>query len=150
MITKEIIVKKELSRQGWPYPTAVPTTHTPQVPPRRMDKLEYAKFMSELGIKDGDIVYSYSPITDNGKDIRDFAKHRFFIVGAIQELHYSVDYRATGEPMSLYLINFMNAENPAINGFWTSPGSYKKVDYNELNQECRQIVDSRNNRNQAN
>lgn len=151
MITHNIIVTPavQTSPKGWPYPG----THTPrfQQHVKKMDKLEYTKYVTDLGLKDGDIVYSYNAPVDNGKSIWELPKHRFFIIGAVQEIHYSVEYKPNGEPMCLYLINLMNmAERPNVGGFWTSVGLYKKVDYNDLNMECKQIVDTHNSRNQTN
>lgn len=154
MITHNIIVKKEESYQSryqnWPYQGQHHSNLSSNpFRERRMDKLEYTNYISnQLGLKDGDIVYSYSPFNDNGKSVTDLHPHRFFFVDAVQELHYSVEYSPNNEPRCLFLTNFNTVQNSNC-GFWTSKGSYKKVDYNDLNMECKKIVDSRNNRKEA-
>lgn len=149
MITKEIIVKAPASSYrptGWPYPQ-----QRPIVPiERRMDKLEYIDYISnKLGLREGDIVYSYSATQDNGKEVKDLLPHRFFFVQGIQELHYSVEYTANNEPRCLFLLNF-NTLNSGNCGFWTSNSTYKRADYNDLSEECQKIVDAYHHRKASN
>lgn len=144
MITHEIQVIIPTTTQhgnhsNWPYPP-----QGMRKVPDKMSKLEYTQYIESLPFKRGSIIFSsYGNQIPPNEVIPD----RMYIVEDIQELHYVVDYSTDGIPRCLYL---KGLKTPKVQGFYSSPSTWVLLKYDEISDEAKKYVDTRNNSSSTN
>jgi hypothetical protein len=145
MITHEIqvvspsLVSTETSYRHWPYPSAKPKL------PAKMDKLEYAKYITNLPFKVGSIIVSSRGSHEVPTD--EIGVERMYVVTDIQELHNFVDYDTDMKPRCLFL---KNLHIPRHQGFYSACDHWMILKYEELSDKAKSYVDARNSSNSTN
>jgi len=145
MITHEIqvvnpsIISSDRDFRHWPYPAAKPRL------PSKMDKLEYANYITNLPFKVGSIIVSSRG--NNEVPVEEIGVERMYVVTDIQELHNFVDYDIDMKPRCLFL---KNLHIPRHQGFYSSADSWMILQYSEISDKAKAYVDARNSSNSTN
>lgn len=149
MLTHSIkFTKPEVKKSTWPWQQGNQNKKPPEIPwfqnigsgPKKLGKLEYARFIAGFPHAINDVVVFHTRVNSNGDvDYNNLIPGAVYVIKDIQQMHGFVDYSSDGKPKALQLTPSDN------NGeFWTTHDTWTVVNVSKLPEFIQKILRDRN------